>query len=120
MSGVEEGSKTELWDQLFLRFFQTFKDGSGEYKYRARVRRMAEPAPAPEGLPFRFKYVLVKSTMLVIDFSDLLAWEDAETGYMLADLLVEKPDQALEAARQALVELARVEAPTSTLRRGTC
>ena len=114
MSGAEgEGPRLggETWDERFLRFFQTFKDAGGEHKYRARVRRMAEPAPAPEGLPLEFKYVLVKSTMLVIDFSDLLAWEDAETGYVLADLLVEKPEEALEAARQALVELARVEAP---------
>jgi replicative DNA helicase Mcm len=101
----------EVVDQLFLNFFKTFKGEDGDFKYRIRIRQMAVPAPAPEGAPFGFKYVEVKSTTLFIDFSDLLVWDDVENGYKLANLLVDRPDEALGAARLALIELAKVEAP---------
>jgi replicative DNA helicase Mcm len=94
----------ELLDKLFLEFFETFRDGSGEYKYRARLRRMASRLLAgdPSDPPPR---------TLVIDFSDLLVWRPEDAGRKLADLLVGRPDEALRAARLALLELAKVEAP---------
>jgi len=110
MSGSEKAS-AKLLDKLFLEFFKTFRDESGDFKYRARVRQMTAPLPLPEGFPFKFRYIEVKSTTLFIDFSDLLVWDDAETGYKLADFLVDRPGEALAAAKQALIELARVEAP---------
>ena len=110
MSG-EGKTQVELLDELFLQFFKTFGDESGDFKYRARVRQMAVPAQLPEGFPFKFRYIEVKSTTLFIDFSDLLVWDNTEVGYKLANLLVDRPDEALNAARQALIELARVEAP---------
>jgi hypothetical protein len=73
--------RAEVVDQLFLNFFKTFKGEDGDFKYRIRIRQMAVPAPAPEGAPFGFKYVEVKSTTLFIDFSDLLVWDDTESGY---------------------------------------
>jgi len=112
MSAAErKRAGAELIDQQFLEFFRTFRGADGDFKYRARIRQMAVPAPAPEGSPFGFRYVEVKSTTLFIDFTDLLVWDNAEVGYKLANLLVDRPDEALHAARQALVELARVEAP---------
>jgi len=101
----------ERVDDLFLDFFRTFKDEAGEFKYRARLRQMAVPAPLPEGAPPSFRYIEVKSTTLMIDFTDLLVWDAGDAGYLLANLLVDKPDEALHAARLALLELARVEAP---------
>ena len=73
--------------EKFVEFFKTFEDESG-FKYRRRISQM----------------VLEKSISLVIDFEDLLAFDEE-----LANLLMENPALILEEAGKAIRDVMKVE-----------
>ena len=71
----------------FVDFLKTFEDDSG-YKYRKRISQM----------------ILEKSISLVIDFDDLLAFDEE-----LANLLIDNPVPILEEAGKAIKDVMVVE-----------
>lgn len=74
--------------ERFAEFYRSFKNQSGEYKYRKRIARMA----------------LEGSISLMMDFEDLLIFDQE-----LAGRLVEEPKLVLRAASDAVKEVMRVE-----------
>lgn len=74
--------------EKFIDFFRSFKDETGEYKYRGRIARMA----------------LEGSTSLLLDFDDLLLYDDS-----LAERVIEEPKLSLKAATEALRDVMKVE-----------
>ena len=74
--------------ERFAEFYRSFKDQSGEYKYRKRIARMA----------------LEGSISLMIDFEDVLTFDPE-----LAGRLVEEPKLVLRAASDAIKEVMKVE-----------
>ncbi|MEM1847709.1 MAG: minichromosome maintenance protein MCM [Thermofilaceae archaeon] len=74
--------------ERFAEFFRSFKDEKGDYKYRARIARMA----------------LEGSLSLIVDFDDLLSFDPS-----LAERLVENPRLTIKAAVDGLKEVMKVE-----------
>jgi len=76
---------------MFVEFFKTFKDSTGEYKYRVKISEMP----------------LSGSTSLVVDFDDLLSFNSD-----LATMLIDSPRTVLTEASKAVMDVMRVENPT--------
>ncbi|MEM1521548.1 MAG: minichromosome maintenance protein MCM [Thermofilaceae archaeon] len=74
--------------ERFAEFFRSFKDEKGDYKYRARIARMA----------------LEGSLSLIVDFDDLLSFDPS-----LAERLVENPRLTIKASVDGLKEVMKVE-----------
>ena len=76
--------------ERFYEFLRSFRDRSGSYKYRERVRQM----------------LTMGQRSLLVDYNDLYIFDTR-----LARLLVEKPDEVLRQAAEALKEFVQTEAP---------
>lgn len=74
--------------ERFAEFFRSFKDEKGDYKYRARIARMA----------------LEGSVSLIVDFDDILSFDS-----LLVERLLENPRLTLKAAVDGLKEVMKVE-----------
>ena len=76
--------------ERFVEFFKAYEEKPGEYKYRREIARMA----------------LDRRISVIVDFNDLLVFDED-----LANLLVERPREVLEAASEAVKEVLKVENP---------
>jgi len=90
-----ESLKTEVTEAVnvserFAEFYKSFKDSTGERKYRLRIARMP----------------LEGSVSIVIDFGDLLTFDNS-----LATRLIEEPRLIIRAASDAVREVMKVEDP---------
>jgi len=74
----------------FYDFLRSYKDRNGRYKYRERIRQM----------------ITMGQKSLVIDYNDLYLFDTK-----VARLLIERPDEVLHHATEALREIIEVEAP---------
>ena len=74
--------------ELFEFFLKTFKERSGEYKYRSRISQLPS----------------LGSKSLIVDFEDLSVY-NAE----IAQMLIKEPDEVLKAFDRAAYETLRVE-----------
>ncbi|RLE66605.1 MAG: hypothetical protein DRJ47_01960 [Thermoprotei archaeon] len=84
----------ENFVEKFVSFFKNFRDSSGEYKYRKKIREM----------------VLSGSRSLVIDFDDVIDYD-----VDLAQQLLSRPRKVLEEASKAIGEVAKIETPEQAL-----
>ena len=84
--------ETEVIDirERFFEFIRSFRDRSGAFKYRDRVRQM----------------ITMGQRSLLIDYNDLYFFDTK-----LARLLIEQPDEVLRQASDALREIVQTEAP---------
>ncbi len=76
--------------ERFYEFLRSFRDRSGSYKYRERVRQM----------------VTMGQRSLIVDYNDLYIFDTR-----LARLLIDKPDEVLRQASEALRDFVSTEAP---------
>ncbi len=92
MAIVEERSEEAPLDprEEFLEFLRSFRDRTGAYKYRERVRSM----------------ISMGGKSLIVDYADLYTYN-----YRLAKLLVNEPDTTLKAFSDALREYVEKEEP---------
>ena len=74
----------------FELFLKDFRDGRGDFKYRRLINRMVQ----------------LRSRSLVIDFIDLLSYDEE-----LATTLLERPREVLELASDAIKQVVKVEDP---------
>ena len=76
--------------ERFYEFIRTYRDRSGRYKYMERIRQM----------------ITMGQKSLIIDYSDLYLFDNR-----LARLLIERPDEVLAQAAEAVKEVVAIEAP---------
>ncbi len=86
------GAGEEVLDvrERFYEFMRSFRDRHGNYKYRERVRQM----------------ITMGQRSLLVDYNDLYLFDTR-----LSRLLIEKPDEVLRQASEALRDIVQTEAP---------
>ena len=92
MEAAVELTGSEVIDvrERFYEFIRSFRDRNGSYKYRDRLRQM----------------ITMGQRSLLIDYNDLYLYDTR-----LARLLIERPDEVLRQAAEALRDLVQAEAP---------
>ncbi len=92
MEAAVELTGSEVIDvrERFYEFIRSFRDRNGSYKYRDRLRQM----------------ITMGQRSLLVDYNDLYLYDTR-----LARLLIERPDEVLRQAAEALRDLVQAEAP---------
>ncbi len=92
MEAAVELAGSEVIDvrERFYEFIRSFRDRNGSYKYRDRLRQM----------------ITMGQRSLLVDYNDLYLYDTR-----LARLLIERPDEVLRQAAEALRDLVQAEAP---------
>ncbi|HIQ23951.1 MAG TPA: minichromosome maintenance protein MCM [Pyrodictium delaneyi] len=88
-TGVEHEQVIDVHER-FYEFIRSFRDRSGSYKYRERIKQM----------------ITMGQKSLIVDYNDLYLFDNR-----LARLLIERPDEVLQQASEVVKEVVMNEAP---------